>query len=142
MCNRFFETDSIFYNYFECLLVQINKKGKNDVVNIEVLLGSYYSYLSYYTYCSDFWRIVLFIFITTLPFLLQVLFSKTKHVRFISTGFIIGTYQYVISFHTNFQYFGTYCAVKMCILCIELKRDGSLQDLHKITFKQIFQHFI
>ena len=53
-----------------------------------VLLGSYYTYWSYYTYCSEFFRyftiistvwsqkmwIVLFISITALPFLLYVLF--------------------------------------------------------------------
>ena len=38
--------------------------------------------------------IVLLLFITVMLFLLYLvlLFSKTKHVRFISTGFIIGTY--------------------------------------------------
>ena len=53
-----------------------------------ILLGSYYTYWSYYKYCSDFFRyftiistvrsqkmwVVLFIFITALPFLLYVLF--------------------------------------------------------------------
>ena len=37
----------------------------------DILLGSYY-----YTYCSDFWWIVLFSFITALLFLLYVLFQK------------------------------------------------------------------
>ena len=32
-------------------------------------LGSYYTYWSYYAYCSNFWWVVLFIFITALLFL-------------------------------------------------------------------------
>ena len=40
-----------------------------------ILLGSYYMYWSYHKYCSDFWWIVLFIFITSLLFLLYVVFG-------------------------------------------------------------------
>ena len=73
-----------------------------------VLLGSYYRYWSLYSYCSDFWLIVRFIFDSTIPtyylycskksvhivlfifdtglfFLLYVLLSKTSTVTFIST---------------------------------------------------------
>ena len=52
-----------------CLKQIKSEKGK-------VLLGSYYTYWIYYTYCSDFWGIVLFIFITTLLFLLYVRSGK------------------------------------------------------------------
>ena len=76
-------------------------------VGQNILLGSYYMY------CSDFWWIVLFIFITALIFLLYVLFEKkvdhtvsfyycialpiirtvlkNRPVTFISTGLITGT---------------------------------------------------
>ena len=70
-------------------------------------------------YFSDFWWIVLFIFITELLFLIYIvfgkkwillyilitvlffplyaLFSKTRPVTYISTGLIIGTQEYVLS---------------------------------------------
>ena len=49
---------------------------RTSVLQMNVLLGSYYTYWSYYTYSLDFWWIVLIIFITALLFLLFILFEK------------------------------------------------------------------
>ena len=95
-------------------------------VNSRYVSNTYFLLGFYYTYCSNFWSIVLFIFITallfgnpTLPiihtvlkkcgsycwFLLlccssyytYILFSKTRPVTIISTGLIIGTQEYCIA---------------------------------------------
>ena len=44
----------------------------------KLLLGSYYTYWSYYLYCSDFWWIVLFIFITALLYPISVRFIQVN----------------------------------------------------------------
>ena len=51
---------------------QLNDHLKNLWNTGVILLGSYYMY------CSDFWWILLFIFITALPFLLQVYIKAFK----------------------------------------------------------------
>jgi hypothetical protein len=46
--------------------------GKSSTYIQASSAGSYYTYWSFHTYCSDYWGIALFIFITALPFLLCI----------------------------------------------------------------------
>ena len=68
------EAINLFLLVFKTVFVKMRRNG----MYLSTLKFLLYALVHHYTYCPDFWWIVMIIFITALLFLLYILFEKKK----------------------------------------------------------------